>query len=184
MPFKYKWGQPMLGPPTPTRHRAERPRVKGAPAERLAFCLVCCAPTALGFRQFCGNACSFLWRSHGGARPTSTPCVACGVAIDLTERGKGGQRRKACTKFCRPCKRDYAKYKLSARELATRDGTDCGICGEPVDMALRRSESNMCASVDHVVPRALGGTHDAENLQLAHLHCNQVKSDLRGQAVA
>lgn len=32
-------------------------------------------------------------------------------------------------------------------------------------------------SVDHRVPRARGGTNEPENLQLAHLHCNQVKSD-------
>ncbi|WP_354596069.1 HNH endonuclease signature motif containing protein [Streptomyces sp. JL1001] len=48
-------------------------------------------------------------------------------------------------------------------------------------MSLRRSDdAKWCASVDHVVPRALGGTHEPSNLQLAHLYCNQVKSDLRG----
>lgn len=103
---------------------------------------------------------------------------------DRTRAASGDQRKKASVKFCKPCKQDYAKYKLSARELAERDGTDCGICGESVDMSLRRSESNMCASVDHILPRALGGSHDPENLQLAHLHCNQVKSDLRGRVAA
>lgn len=124
-----------------------------------------------------------LYRLHDGQVPTHVECIACGVEISLTERGKGGQRRKACTKLCRPCRQDYRKYKLSARELARRDGTDCGICGEPVDMDLRRSESYMCPSVDHVIPRALGGTHEPENLQLAHLRCNQLKGDLRGKTL-
>jgi len=57
----------------------------------------------------------------------------------------------------------------------------CGICAQPVDMHLRRADdAKWCASVDHILPRALGGGHEPSNLQLAHLHCNQVKSDLRG----
>lgn len=157
-PFRYRWAE---RGPCKVCGDNERPRLEG-------------------HREFCSSACRQLYRSYDGKVPTVAHCVACGTTIDLTERGKGGQRRKATVKFCPPCKQDYAKYKLSARELALRDGTDCGICGEPVDMDLRRSESLMCPSVDHIVPRALGGTHEPENLQLAHLYCNQVKSDLRG----
>lgn len=131
-------------------------------------------------RPFCSHNCRAAFRVHGGPRPVVAHCIACGIAIDLNEVGKHGQRRKATVKFCRPCKADYSKYKMSARELAERDGTDCGICGEPVDMTLRRSQSLMCASVDHIVPRAKGGTHEPDNLQLAHLYCNQVKSDRTG----
>jgi len=32
------------------------------------------------------------------------------------------------------------------------------------------------ASVDHIVPYAIGGSHEPDNLQLAHLWCNLVKS--------
>jgi 5-methylcytosine-specific restriction endonuclease McrA len=35
-------------------------------------------------------------------------------------------------------------------------------------------------SVDHIIPRALGGTHDPENLQLTHLVCNLIKHDRIG----
>lgn len=66
---------------------------------------------------------------------------------------------------------------MTVGELAQRDGTDCGICGGPVDMSLRKADSRMCASIDHIVPRAHGGTNDPANLQLAHLQCNAVKSD-------
>jgi 5-methylcytosine-specific restriction endonuclease McrA len=107
--------------------------------------------------------------------------VLCGTTIDLTVRGKGGQRKKACTKLCRPCRQDYSKYKATARQLALRDGAYCGLCAQRVDMSLSRVvDSKWCPSVDHVIPRALGGSHEADNLQLAHLYCNQVKSDLRG----
>lgn len=128
-------------------------------------------------RRYCSDACRVAYSLNGQRRPTETRCVACGVMIDLTVRGKKGQLRKRSVKFCRPCKRDYSKYKLSARELAVRDGLTCGICGTDVDMTLTRSDGLDCASVDHIVPRSRGGTHDPGNLQLAHLRCNMRKSD-------
>lgn len=142
-------------------------------------CKVCGAPPAPGIRTFCSTACAFLWRKYDGAVPSVAECVGCGVEIDLTKRGKGGQRIKAHVKFCRRCRQDYDKYKMTAAQLAERDGANCGICGEPVDMTLSRKDAEgiMCASVDHILPRALGGTHDAANLQLAHLYCNMRKSD-------
>lgn len=169
-PFKFKW--------------YEHPRPPGQPRKPVALrceddpCKNC--GSAIGrsqMREFCTQNCYQAHRLHGGPRPTSTACVACGIAIDLTVRGKKGQLRKSVIKFCRPCKRDYAKYKMSARELARRDGTDCGICHQPIDMTLARADGLDCPSVDHVLPRSLGGSHEPENLQLAHLVCNMRKSD-------
>ena len=144
-----------------------------------SLCKVCGNPPGYGYREFCGASCWALWKAHSGKVPHFRECVACGVRIDLTKRGKGGQRVRAGIKFCRRCRQDYNHYKMSALELAKRDGADCGICGEPVDMSLRRKDEGgvMCPSVDHVIPRSRGGTHDPENLQLAHLYCNQKKSD-------
>lgn len=153
MPFKHKWND-------------------------LVPCLNCgVAAHDPKHRRFCTDNCRVAYALHGGPRPTTTACVACGTVIDLTERGKRGQLRQVSTKFCRPCKQDYRKYKMSARELAVRDGTDCGICGRPVDMNLSRADSLECSSVDHIIPRARGGSHDPANLQLAHLVCNMRKAD-------
>lgn len=154
VPFKYKWS----------------PHIP---------CLNCGADTAESiYRRYCSGNCRAAYKLYNNQpRPTSTTCVACHGEIDLTVRGKRGQQRKSSTKFCRPCKRDYAKYKLSAREIARRDGTDCGICGLPVDMELGRADGLDCPSVDHIMPRSKGGEHDPENLQLAHLRCNMAKSD-------
>ena len=33
------------------------------------------------------------------------------------------------------------------------------------------------ASLDHVIPAAQGGSHDRDNLQLAHRSCNEAKAD-------
>lgn len=156
-PFKWKW----------TEHQP---------------CSVCGSKDrAPELRRFCSWACRELHRNYGGKPPATVGCVLCGTTIDLTVRGKGGQRKKACTKLCRPCRQDYSKYKMTARQLALRDGAYCGICTQPVDMSLSRTfDGKWCPSVDHVIPRALGGSHEPDNLQLAHLYCNQVKSDLRG----
>lgn len=145
-------------------------------------CVVCgCEERSTELRRFCSWACRQLHLAYDGNVPGSVGCVLCGTVIDLTVRGKGGQRKKASTKLCRPCRQDYGKYQMSAGQLALRDGANCGICSAPVDMTIRRADdAKWCASVDHVLPRALGGTHEPGNLQLAHLYCNQVKSDLRG----
>jgi 5-methylcytosine-specific restriction endonuclease McrA len=103
--------------------------------------------------------------------------VACGTGIDLTARGKGGQLRQVTTKLCGPCRHGKRKYKMSTRQLAQRDGTNCGICGLFVDVTLDRAAGPDCPSVDHVIPRARGGSNDPANLQLAHLRCNMLKSD-------
>lgn len=52
----------------------------------------------------------------------------------------------------------------------------CAICGQPVDKRLKFPHP-MSATIDHIIPIAKGG-HPAsmDNLQLAHLIYNQVKS--------
>jgi hypothetical protein len=160
VPFRYKWAQ-------------------------VTDCLICGRPSLKGrYRRFCSAACDALWRFHDGCVPESVSCVGCGRILSLSDRGKGGQRRKATTKYCPRCRNEYDKYKMTAAQLAERDGSACALCGEPVDMTLRRFDPNgeMCASVDHVTPRSLGGSHEPENLQLAHMLCNQRKSNRTGVA--
>lgn len=155
-------------PPGPFKHRWSK-RIP---------CLNCDASTDNSkHRKFCTDACRVAFAIYGGPRPTHVNCVACGTEVSLLTRGKRGQRRKSCVKFCNPCRQDYDKYKMTARELAVRDGTDCGICGTTVDMTLPLSGDLMRPSVDHILARANGGTHDPDNLQLAHLQCNMRKSN-------
>jgi len=42
---------------------------------------------------------------------------------------------------------------------------------------LARFPDKMRPSVDHIIPRAWGGSDAAENNGLTHLICNQIKSD-------
>ncbi len=149
VPFKYKW------------------------AERQP-CKVCGSESGTARRRdLCSERCQQLWHRHGGV-PANPGCARCGSEIDLATAGKNGRRKRSDTRLCRQCKSMHDKHWMSPGELANRDGLDCGICGEPVDLTLMAPEL-FRASVDHVTPRALGGTDDPANLQLAHLWCNQVK---------
>lgn len=66
--------------------------------------------------------------------------------------------------------------------LVDRDGDKCGICKRKVDITLKSGTrgSRRGPSVDHIIPRSIGGTDDLENLRLAHWGCNQKRSNRGG----
>jgi 5-methylcytosine-specific restriction endonuclease McrA len=57
--------------------------------------------------------------------------------------------------------------RVSRAAIIERDGSMCHICGKKCEA----SEIHL----DHVVPLAKGGTHDAENLRVACAKCNLEK---------
>ena len=59
-------------------------------------------------------------------------------------------------------------------EVFERDAWTCGLCGKPVNRR-RRYPDQLSASLDHVVPLSLGGSHTRANVQLTHLRCNLSK---------
>lgn len=140
-------------------------------------CRICGRPAGFEIRSriHCSARCAQQAKRHG-SREKSRPCALCGTTIDLFERSDAGRIIDYRTKLCRECRR-RRKFKTTTRALAFRDGAACGICGEDVDLDLTRADSVFCASIDHIVPRANGGTDDPTNLQLAHFWCNTVKSD-------
>ncbi|WP_376771156.1 HNH endonuclease [Rhizomonospora bruguierae] len=141
-------------------------------------CVVCGETAkAIKSRRFCSSRCEQLFIRHDGEVPSLAVCGQCSVPIQLVV-GEG-RRRKASIGLCDKCRPWNRKaYGIpSISELATRDGTDCSICGAAIDMELRRTDSLMCPSVDHRIPRSRGGTDEPENLALAHLICNIRKSN-------
>lgn len=52
------------------------------------------------------------------------------------------------------------------QEIWERDNGTCRLCGKKIDGDYH---------IDHIVPLALGGTHEPANCQLAHPACNQEK---------
>lgn len=141
-----------------------------------------------GRSRYCSEGCKALSsqrRNTGQTKRASRDCSRCGSAIPMEATGRSGRRRREDVLTCAVCRRARGKrHGSSVAVLALRDGTDCGICGEPVDMTLRMPDL-MSASVDHIFPFARGGSHDPSNLQLAHNICNRRKSartDVAGQS--
>lgn len=130
-----------------------------------------------GGRKYCSNACRYIWDRYKGEVPESVSCGRCGDLIDLTPNSQTGKRRYINVTVCNWCRSaSKRRHKTSPKTLADRDGSVCGICKLPVDLALKHPHPES-PSVDHVIPFSRGGSHDPENLQLAHLLCNIKKSD-------
>lgn len=75
-------------------------------------------------------------------------------------------------------------WNISIERLIKRDGDNCYLCGEKVDMGdyyIKGDDifisGNKYPSVDHVIPISKGGTHTWDNVKLAHRDCNSSKSD-------
>ena len=148
-----------------------------------AKCLDCHKPADPG-----KDRCSFHRYSHvrfkqamEAARPTCPQCDA---------KHDGYYGRKFCTQKCADAHRiedamafvEAARKQLNLnsatgvlhklfRYLADRDGAECYLCGNDVNLELKR-ETMRGPSVDHVLARSKGGTHDLDNLALTHLICN------------
>lgn len=74
--------------------------------------------------------------------------------------------------------------KSQLRRIATRDQWTCWLCEQRVDQDLPDDHPRR-ASLDHVIPVALGGTGTDDNLRLAHAACNTHRgATLRGLSVA
>jgi len=91
-------------------------------------------------------------------RRTLRPCLTCGCATT-------GSR---CNLHAVPkVPRDRRYRDLCATIIA--NATTCALCGEPF------TDLTDPAVVDHILPRARGGTDEASNLQAAHQSCNAQK---------
>lgn len=98
------------------------------------------------------------------------------------------KKRKLVT--CKECGGKYLQTHgdfdedISLARLHQRDGGVCYICGNVTDYndIEKRDNGDYIAgvsypSVDHVIPLAAGGTHTWDNVRLAHVWCNSIKSD-------
>ena len=123
--------------------------------------------------------------------PEPKACKACGYPFPATS-----SRRSYCSERCASAQitpRIMALYRLATRELdipkasmwrhklcvylADRDGGRCHLCGKRVNLDLPSGPrgSDKGPSIDHLVPRSLGGGDELENLALSHWGCNRSK---------
>lgn len=74
---------------------------------------------------------------------------------------------------------DHTNEKVAyqkAKKIIFNSQTNCGICGRPVNFD-KKFPDPWSATIDHIIPIQKGGAPASlENLQLAHLQCNRLKS--------
>jgi hypothetical protein len=179
--------------------RCERPGLRSPQGGRRKWCDTCrqtrtcthCLETftAVADENTCGEPCRLARRRIGFAvaeqvlqsRIRTDPCLGCGFPVnrpgsarfcetcaDLRVRAgwaaKGRRRQKAAVGF-RP---------VTLLELAVREGWRCHLCRRPVLARLVWPHPG-CATRDHLIPLADGGTDDPANLGLAHHRCNMAR---------
>lgn len=108
---------------------------------------------------------------------TELRCSWCDDVIEPLPLRASGRRTRSDIRRCADCRRQRGArgHGISVKALARRDGAICQLCGDPVDMSLRAPHP-LSASVDRITPRAVGGSNDSANSQLAHRLCNQRKN--------
>ena len=92
------------------------------------------------------------------------------VALTDTKR----LRLKAAKHRRRVRERSASSDIFTAPEVFERDHWACQICGKAIDPN-EKFPSRDSASLDHIIPLALGGTHTLNNVQLACMGCNWAK---------
>lgn len=101
-------------------------------------------------------------------------CIECGVT------SWSRYQFKYCGSRCKGKAKGGSEWITKARRLAIyeRDNHTCQICMEDVDTGhdwTRDGWSPDGATLDHMVPRSLGGSDTASNLRLAHALCNSLR---------
>lgn len=90
-----------------------------------------------------------------------------------------GLASRYCSRECRAearSSRSWISFE-DRRAIYVRDGWVCQICGEGTSRRFTAGDP-WSPTLDHIVPRARGGSDDAVNLRLAHSWCNSVRGDL------
>lgn len=105
-------------------------------------------------------------------------CRSCGDLF-ATNRSHG----RYCSRACMRARDRWPISPKKRQKVYDRDGGICHLCDEPVDEsdcweapgADGRSAfivGDRYPSIDHLVPRSMGGDHSMANLKLAHHGCN------------
>lgn len=172
-------------------------------ARRVNKACVTCGVSLAGRRaqRFCSVVCGDVARGHRllGPPPTRT-CVLDDCDVEFQPRKTS--QRACCEAHGKKLwnrenpepwndrKRDHYHRRRALKaaastgrpvllsEIRVRDGNRCHLCLKAVPE--KAWPHPMSPSLDHVVPLSKGGTHDPDNVKLAHLECNTAKGNRGG----
>lgn len=158
----------------------EEARARLGAVEREIVCGHCGARFHSAFRkaQFCSRKCKDDAQSRArqavidAAKPERL-CVHCGAEMPRTMRVNARFCSEICNSAAHRLKRGQGRLGPGRRReierayIIKRDRSRCHLCGKKC----RADEIHL----DHLVPLALGGSHDESNLRVACARCNTSK---------
>jgi 5-methylcytosine-specific restriction endonuclease McrA len=112
-----------------------------------------------GFCESCGSA--FVYR-----QPKSV-CLVCSAK---QSKRASRDRRKALERGAVKIERVFR------RKVYERDRWRCHICGEKISQHLQAPDPGS-ATLDHIHPLSLGGSHTYDNVKAAHYGCNSARGN-------
>lgn len=152
-------------------------------------CVGCGATISRGYGKPAGEACCRKCRAAGVAMVHGTEgayrrqgcrCDQCREVHNAAMReyaakfrqktGRGLSRVYRPAGYRSPTSRNWIPDETRA-EIYARDAFVCGICDVPVDKAAHWND-DAAATLDHIIPKSLGGSDEPTNLRCAHRICN------------
>lgn len=150
-------------------------------------CIVCqktYVPKQRNKSVFCSKICKYQNRSQSEkiqrlASKRDRICVGCRAHIPKNARADKKYCSEDCASKIRGRTMNVQRRIRTSEPISTflridiyeRDKWICQICEKIVNPDLVFPDP-LCASLDHVIPLSRGGTHQSNNVQLAHLRCN------------
>lgn len=125
--------------------------------------------------QTCSTLCwTFVKTGSWRSNPVSfSACCQCGIAW----RNRAGNTN---ANYCADCRMDGSRRfkveRVTRLSIYEADNWTCWLCDKPVDRAAGPNE-DFAPSLDHVIPRSRGGSHQRANLRTAHRLCNALRQD-------
>ena len=98
-------------------------------------------------------------------------------------RDRGNSNKKDRLRYERAKQNGKVNYTITLDKLIKRDNNICYICNRECNLSDYTYNGNTFIagnyypSIDHVIPIAKGGTHEWNNIRLAHRICNSMKAD-------
>lgn len=117
---------------------------------------------------FCSPLCSYLDRHHPSCEVVRSTCRKCGGTV------LWHSARTYCSAACKHNRpRRWQKHALEVHE---RDQWTCQLCGTPTLREWVKGDMRS-PTLDHIMPRSLGGSDDIGNLRTAHWLCNAIRGN-------
>jgi 5-methylcytosine-specific restriction endonuclease McrA len=101
------------------------------------------------------------------------------LAQQRQHRKEHPEKDRAFARKRRAIKRANGWEKYTEAQVLELHGTNCHICGNPIDLSLNRKIGNegweMSLHIDHVIPISKGGPDKLSNVKPSHGKCNLKK---------